>query len=154
MKKNPSVAKDALEEMQESLKHTADPYRAMDKWVEGIAIAKEIGEVDLALKLFRSGMEQADRLRSEDADPDDPNIALKAWWPSVSAYWRLVLASSQFSPQTALEQVAEIKDPEILLLLEVRLASKSVGAHADRSLTMVHKKSSHQSWAEFRSLER
>ena len=68
MKKNPSVAKDALEEMQESLKHTADPYRAMDKWVEGIAIAKEIGEVDLALKLFRSGMEQADKLRREDAD--------------------------------------------------------------------------------------
>jgi len=154
IKTNHSAARDALEKMAESLKHAPHPYHTMDKWVDGIEIAREMDEVDLALKLFRSGMEQADRLRSEDADPDDPNIALKAWWPSVSAYWRLVLASSQFSPQTALEQVAEIKDPEILLLLEVRLASKSVGAHADRSLTMVHKKSSHQSWAEFRSLER
>jgi hypothetical protein len=38
-------------------------------------------EVDLALKLFRSAMEQADRLRSEDADPDDPKIAIKACGP-------------------------------------------------------------------------
>src|SRR5207302_6927871 len=123
-KKNPSVASDALEQMAESLKHIAHPYQtmAMGYWVAGITMAREMDEVDLALKLFRSGMEQADRLRSEDADPDDPNIAIKAWWPSVSAYWLLVLASSQFSPQTALEQVAKIKDPAILLLPEVRLA--------------------------------
>jgi hypothetical protein len=153
MKKNPSAANDALEEMVESLKHAAHPYRAMDKWLDGIQIAREMDEVDLALKLFRSGMEQADRLRSEDADPSDPNIALKAWWPSVSAYWRLVMAASQFSPQTAMERVREIKDPEILLLLEVMLASKGLGVHADQSTTMVQKKSSHSSWSEFRGVE-
>jgi hypothetical protein len=153
MKKNQSAAKDALEKMAESLKQTAHPYRAMDNWVEGIAISREMDELDLALKLFRSGMEQADKLRRDDADPDDPNIALKFWWPSVSAYWRLVLAVSQFFPQTALEQVREIKDPEILLLLEVRLASKSLGARADHSTTMVHKKLSHDSWGEERRLE-
>jgi hypothetical protein len=106
-------------------------------------IAKEMDDVDLALKLFRSGMEQADRLRSEDADPDDPNIAIKALWPSVCAYRRLILAASQISPQTALERVQEIKDPEILLLLEVKLAIMKLGAHADQSSVMVHKKSSH-----------
>jgi hypothetical protein len=98
-------------------------------------------------------MEQADRLRSEDADPSDPNIALKAWWPSVSAYCRLVLAASQFSPQWALERVREVKDPEILLLLEVRLASMRLGVRADQSTTMVHKKSPDSSWSEFRGVE-
>jgi len=153
MKNNHSAAEDALEKMAESLRHTPHLYRAMDNWVEGIAISREIDEVDLALKLFRSGMEQADTLRSDDADPDDPNIALEGWWPSVSAYWRLVLAVSQFSPQKALEQVREIKDPEILLLLEVRLASRSLGARADSCTTMVHKKLSHDSWTEERRLE-
>ena len=153
MKKNPSAAKDALEEMVESLKHTAHPYHAMDKWLDGIQIAREMDEVDLALKLFRSGMEQADSLRGEDADPSDPNIALKAWWPSVSAYRRLVMAASQFSPQTALERVREIKDPEILLLLEVMLASKGLGVRADQSTTVVQKKSTHISWSEFRGVE-
>ncbi len=154
MKKNPSAAKDALEEMAASLEQAPYPYHAMENWIEGIAIAREMGEVDLAVKLFRSGMEQADKLRSEDADSYDPNLALKAWWPSVSAYWRLVQAASRFSPRTALEQVRGIKDPEILLLLEVRLANNALGARAEQSITMFQKKSSpRSSWSEFRAPE-
>jgi hypothetical protein len=143
MKKNPSVAGDALAQMAESLNHIAHPYQAMGQWLEGITIAREIDELDLALNLFRLGMEQADRLRSEDANPDDPNIAIKAFWPSVCAYSGLILAVSQISPQTALERVREIKDPEILLLLEIKLASKKLGTRDFHSSTMVHKKSSH-----------
>lgn len=154
VKKNPSAARDALEEMAATLKHAPYPYHTMENWLEGMRITREMGEVDLALKLFRSGMEQADKLRSEDGDTDDPNLALKAWWPSVSAYWRLVQAASQFSPSTALEQVREIKDPEILLLLEIRLANNGLGARAEESITMVHKKTSHRSWAEYRSPEK
>jgi len=145
VKKNPSVASDALEQMAESLKHSAHPYQtmAMGYWVAGITMAREMDEVDLALKLFRSGMEQADRLRSEDADPDDPNIAIKALWPSVCAYSGLIGAASQISPQTALQRVQEIEDPEILLLLEIKLANKKLGARDFQSSTMVHKKKSH-----------
>lgn len=150
MKKNAPAARDALEEMASSLKHVPYPYHAMENWLEGIAMAREMGGVDLAVKLFRSGMEQADKLTSEDADTDDPNLALKAWWPSVSAYWRLVQAASRFSPRTALDQVREIKDPEILLLLEVKLANDGLGAREGESITMVHKKTSHRSWSEFR----
>jgi hypothetical protein len=116
-------------------------------------IARQVGESDLALKLFRSGMDQADKLGSEDADSDDPNIALKVWWPSVSAAWQLVRAASEISPGAALERVRGIKDPEILLLLEVRLANKGLGARIDQSITMVHKKSSHKSWAEYQTGE-
>jgi hypothetical protein len=143
MKKNSSLATDALEQMAESLKHIAHPYLTIGQWLEGIATAREMGEVDLALNLFRSGMEQADKLRSEDADPDDPNTAIKPLWPSVCAYWRLVVAVSQVSPQTALARIQEIEDPEILLLLEVKLASKALGARDFQSSTMVRKKSSH-----------
>ncbi len=142
-KRNPSAASDVLEQMAESLKHITHPYQTMGQWLEGITIAREIDELDLALNLFRLGMEQADRLRSEDADPDDPNTAIKAFWPSVCAYSGLILAASQISPQTTLARVREIKDPEILLLLEVKLASKKLGARDSQSSTMVHKKSSH-----------
>src|SRR5438128_12085530 len=126
--------------------HIAQQYRAQDNWINGLQNAREMDETDVALKLFRSGMEQADRLRSEDADTNDPNIALKAWWPSVSAYWRLVLAASHLYAQTALEPVREIKDPEMLLLIEVRLASKRFGAHDFESRTMVQKKIANSSW--------
>jgi len=119
------------------------------KWVEGMNIARQMGEVDLALKLFRSGMDQADKLRLEDADSNDPNLALKAYWPSVSAAWQLVRAASEISPGAALERIREIKDPEILLLLEVRLANQSLGARTDQLSIMVEKKS--DSWAVERS---
>src|SRR5262249_35997246 len=143
VKNNPSLAGDALKQMTESLKHIAHPYQTMHQWLEGITIAKEIDDVDLSLDLFRSGMEQAERLRSEDANPDDPNIAIKAFWPSVCAYSGLILAASQISPQTALQRIQEIKDPEILLLLEVKLANKQLGARDFQSSAMVHKRSSH-----------
>ena len=79
-----------------------------------------MNEAGLALKLFRSGMEQADRLRDQDNDPADPNTAIKAFWPSVCAYSGLVLNIAQISPQAALQRIQGIKDPEILLLLEGR----------------------------------
>jgi hypothetical protein len=155
MKKNPSAARDALEEMAASLKDAAHPYHALEHWGEGMTIAKEMGELELAVKLFRSGMEQVDKLKNEDTDSDDPNLALKAWWPSVRAYWWLVKAAAQFSPHTALEQVRAIKDPEIVAVLEVKLADNGLGALAEESITMVNKKSSaRNSWSEFRAPEK
>lgn len=154
MKKNPSAAKDALEEMAACLKHATYPYHAMDSWSEGMEIAKDMGEVDLAVKLFQSGMEQVDKLRDEDIDSDNPNLALKAWWPSVNAYWRLVRAASELSSDTALAEVREIRDPEILVLLEVKLANQGLGAQAEPSTTMVSKKSTRAAWSEIRAAEK
>ena len=79
MKKSPSAARDALEEMAASLKAAPHPYHALEDWGEGMTIAKEMGELELAVKLFRSGMEQVDKLKNEDTDSDYPNLALKAW---------------------------------------------------------------------------
>src|SRR5215472_9333499 len=122
---------------------TPHTYQTTGQWLEAIAIAREMNEAGLALKLFRSGMEQADRLRNQDNDPDDPNTAIKAFWPSVCAYSGLVLNIVQISPQTALQRIQEIKDPEILLLLEVKLASKQLGTGDFHSSAIVHKLSSH-----------
>ena len=76
----------------------------------------------LVSHLLRSGMRQADRLRSVDADPEDPNLAIKAYWPSACAYSCLIMTASKISPQLALKRISEIQDPEIQLLLRIRLA--------------------------------
>jgi hypothetical protein len=145
MKKNPSVAGQALGQMSEFLKAMAPHSQTTGQWLEAIAIAREMNDAGLALKLFRLGMRQADTLRSQDNDPDDPNTAIKAFWPSVCAYSGLVLNIAQISPQTALQRIQKIKDPEILLLLEVKLANKELSGdnfHSPASC-MVHKRSSH-----------
>jgi hypothetical protein len=154
MKKNPAAATDALQRMGEALKSGEHPYGATQDWTEGIRIANQIGEDYLALALFHSGMDQADQLASQDADSDDPNLALKAWWPSTSAAWQLVRTASEISTSAALERVRETKDLEILLVLEIGLANKELGAHVEQSITSVQKRRSKKSWSQYQRLDK
>jgi len=145
MRNNPSAARDALEQMAESLKgvNTFRLNRGLkDYWAEGIDISVQIGEIELAKRLLKSGLEQAEKLRERDSDEDDPNIALKASWPSTFAFSRLVVAASQITPQTALDAVKEISDPELQLLCEIRLANARLGASPARSMITTRKRSS------------
>lgn len=71
----------------------------MEYGTEATDIERQPAEVDLALKLFRLGMEPVDKLGREDTDPDDPNLALKAWWPSVSPSRQLVGTASEIPPR-------------------------------------------------------
>jgi len=147
MKSNPSAARDALERLTESLKtvNTSRVNRGLKNYfVEGIEISVQIGEFELAKRLLKSGLEQAEKLREMDVDHDDPNIALKASWPSAFAYWRLVVAAAQITPQMALEAVTEISDPELQLLCEIRLANARLGVSSGRSIITTRKKSSAQ----------
>lgn len=151
VKKNPSVAKEALEEMVDSLKIVGSPdqgkpvgHRA-PYWIEGMDIAMQIGESDLSKKLLKSGLEETERLRIADMDENDPNETLKAWWPSVSLTAELVLAASRISRQTALDMIREMSDPELRVLSELKLASHELGIPMNWTV-MVKKKSSQ--WSE------
>jgi hypothetical protein len=153
MTKNPSAAGDALEGMSESLRNVEPTGRSgpRDYWAEGIEIATKINETDLAKKLLKEGMGQAEKLRSKDTDSDDPNLALKAWWPSTAMLSRLILAASRISPQTALDATQEVADPEVRLFCQVRLANRQLGARIGRTVVMLNRKQS--TWGEYGSVE-
>ncbi len=133
---NPSAARDALEQMATSLeaattsisKHDLNNY-----WTEGIDISTQIGEVELAQRLLKSGLDQAEKLREKDADEDNPNVALKASWPSAFAFSRLATAALHITPQAALAAVKEVPDPELQMLCEIRLAIAGLGVSSGRS---------------------
>jgi hypothetical protein len=142
MNSNPSAARDALEQMATSLKDsTASSLKngLNNYWVEGIDISIQIGEVALAQRLLKSGMEQAEKLREEDADEDNPNLALKASWPSAAAFSRLVSAALHIAPQTALTAVKEIPDPQLQMICEIRLAAAGLGVSSGRSTIKTRK---------------
>ena len=154
--KDSSIAKDALTEMMEVLKRI-DPSAhpgAKDPSaysVEGSDIAKRVGDLDLARKLITSGLENAEKFMLSDEDPDDPNLALKAWWPSVVAISGLIAASSQISPQAGLAEAKGIDDPEVRALCEVKIANKALGARGFTATRMVSKKS--KNWAVMSGVE-
>jgi hypothetical protein len=149
MEKSPSAARDALEGMSESLSNVEPTGRrsSRDYWAEGIEIAAKIREVDLAKKLLRGGMGQVEKLKSEDTDSDDPNLALKAWWPSTAVLSRLMTAASSISSQTALDAIREVADPEVRLFCQVRLANQELGVRMGRSVVMMSRKQS--SWGQY-----
>src|SRR5262249_62361007 len=89
------VARDALLTMTDVLEQAPVDRSTPKRYIDAISIAKEIDDHELVLHLLRSGMRQADRLRSADVDPDDPNLAIKAYWPSTCAYSCLTMAASK-----------------------------------------------------------
>jgi hypothetical protein len=149
--KHPTLAKQALEEMAESLKKT-DPssqksyWDQSSLWVQAIDIASMMRDLDLAGKLLKLGLQQAEQLRTKDLDPDDPNQALEAWWPSSAAAARLVAASA-LSPRSALELAQQIDSPAVRALCEVKLANKGLGARGVPVEIVVNKKSTN--WEQY-----
>jgi len=147
--KNPSAARDALDRMAESLK-SVEPTGQIgtrDYWAEGIEVAAKIDEMDLAKKLLKGGIADMEKLKGQDTNSDDPNLALKAWWPSTAALLRLMVAASHISSRVALEAIAEISDPELRVLCKANLANRQLGVHKGRSMVMRATRSSN--WSEF-----
>ncbi len=151
MKNNPSIAKEALEAMAQSLKRT-DPsaqksyWDQSSLWGEASDISRNMPDLDFARQLVTSGIQQAAHLESKDRDPDDPNMAMMAWWPSTAATLRLIGAASRISPKAALDQTEKIDDRELRVLCEIEVASQMLGTRAFRAKRMVQKKS--EVWAE------
>lgn len=144
--KNVSAARDALDEMLRALEDLPSSYK-IPYCVQGIILAGGIGEINLTQKFLKEGMRETDNLRSQDTDSRDPNLALKAWWPSVTAGSELLIsAASYIGPQAVLAEVNAIDDPELRVLYTVTLANRQLGV-PERSVTMVRKKSGRGNWS-------
>jgi hypothetical protein len=138
-KKNPSASKEALEQMADSLKKV-DPatyrqglrigvgLRVQYCWSEGVGLANNMKDTDLASSLLQEGMKQAERWKDVDGEDNDPNRALKAWWPSVAMFSALLNSAARISPPTALELIHKLQDPDLVTLFQIRLANDRLGA--------------------------
>lgn len=146
---NPSAAREALERMSESLANVKPSGQAeyKDYCAEAISTAMKIGEVDLAKKLLKQGVEEFEKLEAIDTDSDDPNVALKAWWPSTAVLLRLISSAVSISEQTADEVVNQISDQELRLLSKLRLANLQL--HAPVGGSIVQMMSSKLSWGQY-----
>jgi hypothetical protein len=145
----PSVVREALERMSESLNNVKPIGQAQykDYFAEAIGTAMKIGEVDFAKKLLSQGMDEFEKLEAIDADSDDPNVALKAWWPSTAVLLRLISSAVSISEQTADEVVRQISDPELRILSQLRLANLQL--HIPMGESVVQMMSSKSSWGQY-----
>jgi hypothetical protein len=118
---SPVVAKQALRE----LKTTAlDGVPALDKadYLARIAdLEIKEKETDSAVETIHSGLQVADELLSADESADDPNQAIKAYWPSTHVWRKFIELADRISHRFAEEVLGKLRDPEIALLSRITL---------------------------------
>jgi tetratricopeptide (TPR) repeat protein len=111
-KKNPGAAGAALAELRKVIVDLPPRYQARYLYGAG-DLYLQMDDKDKADKVVSEGFKVAEKLLDTDANPDSPNQALKAWWPSADAYRRFVELEVKISPPATLNLLKEIKDPEI-----------------------------------------
>ncbi len=121
VKKNPSVARDALSKLVELSEQLRD-FQQLQALRTAGELYLQMNETDQAKKAVEHGFKLADNLFKTDTNADDPNKALKAYWPSAEAYRSFTRLAGQISPPYALTMLAEIGDPEMKVLAETSLA--------------------------------
>jgi hypothetical protein len=137
MKKQPASARLAVAELRKAV--TDLPLRDQFKYISSAAdIYLQMDDKDKAEDVVSDGLGVAARLLDHDLNPDDPNKALKAWWPSADAYRRLVEIETKISHPTTAKLLQEIKDPDMRALESIMFARALLGLPMNR-VTVVEK---------------
>jgi hypothetical protein len=136
-KRNASTAKAAL---REALKSPPEEDESWKDLKDAAEVALQLNDSDIADSAVKSGLKVARRLYDEDADSDNPNEALKLYWPSVRAYRELIAVQAKISPDAALATVRSLPDVEVGALEKVMLAAAMLKAPLTETSPMVAKK--------------
>jgi hypothetical protein len=118
--------------------NTSVTKRALDKVMDGVSdmdvnqqvltvssVAKiylDLEDTGSAKKVIEKGMGIAEKAYKQDTNADDPNKALKAYWPSAEAYRDMLRLAGKISAPWAMELLKEISDPEMKGMGQIALA--------------------------------
>jgi hypothetical protein len=135
--KNPSAAKSAL---RQALASPPEDGRTWADLKESAEIARNLGDDNIAEAALKVGLKAARRLYDDDADLDNPNGALKLYWPSVRAYRQLITLQAKLSQDAALATIKNLPDLEVGGIEKVMLAAAWLNAPLSETSPMVVKR--------------
>jgi hypothetical protein len=138
-KKDPAVASQALSELRKVVPDMPLGLQAQSLDVAA-SVYLEMGDSNSAAKIVGEGFKVADKLLEKDLDPEDPNKALKAWWPSADAYRRFVDVQTKISQRETPNVLKEIKDPEIRAFESIMYARALLGLPMKRTMVAEKRK--------------
>ncbi|HLW51602.1 MAG TPA: hypothetical protein VKW06_02065 [Candidatus Angelobacter sp.] len=126
VKKSPAAAESALGELRRVVVDL--PPRTQAQYLAGAAdLYLQMEARENAEKVVGEGFKVAEKLLLEDTDPESPNQALKAWWPSTDAYRRFVEVETKISYRATIGLLKEMKDPEIRATESIVFARSLLG---------------------------
>jgi len=131
LKTNPTIAKQAVADM---VKATSE-LEAREQALQLVEVAKlylKLDDDDNAKKALDSATSRANDAIKADTNAEDPNQALKAYWPSAAAWQSILRTAQKISTAYAQKLGAEISDDEIRVVAQIALANELAGAPAGR----------------------
>jgi hypothetical protein len=121
-KNDSSIAREALQKFMDLY-----PSLELTQQVMCLSTAANIdlnmGETDDAKNVIEKGLAAADAAYKKDSNADDPNKALKAYWPSAEAYRGMLRLAVRISPAWAANLAKEISDPEMKVVAQIAMAA-------------------------------
>ena len=134
-KKNATVSKSALDTVVDQ-SDRVEPQDQVNLLVDAGRLYLAIGENDSVKTVLQRGAAVAEQMYKGDTNPDDPNRAPKAYWPSTNAWTNFVRLGAQVTPDAALKLVNDISDDAIRPLIRTALAAAWLGAPSGTNLIM------------------
>jgi hypothetical protein len=126
LKDHPAIAKQATDELRKMAEDLSGEAQAM-YLASAANLYLQLGDNDTAERVVSAGFKAAEKMLEEDANADDPNTALKAWWPSTDAYRRFVEIETKISHRSTANILKEIKDSEIRTVESIMVARTLLG---------------------------
>ncbi len=126
VKKNPGGAEAALAELRKAIADLP-PKKQVPYLSSAADLYLQMEDTDKADKVVSEGFKVAEKLLEGDANPDSPNEALKAWWPSTDAYRRFIEVEAKISDRATVAVLKEIKYPEIRTTESIMFARSLLG---------------------------
>jgi len=87
----------------------------------------QMDDRDKAEDVVTDGLSVAALLLESDVNGDDPNKALKAWWPSADAYRRMIEIETKISHPATAKLLESIKDPDLNTVASIMFARSLLG---------------------------
>ncbi len=137
--KHPAAARQALAELRKSIQDLQPRLQA--KYLSSAAkIYLEMNDKDRAEDVVHEGLRVAAKMLDEDMNPEDPNKALKAWWPSADAYRQMVEVETKISHPATSKLLEEIRDADIRTVESITFARALLGLNVKLSRFVVQRK--------------
>lgn len=126
-RKNPELAKQALAKvlaLSPKLKPEEERAKYMISAAELYLVMGDREDAQAALEIASQAVAE---LYKKDSDKDDPNTALKAFWPSVIMWEHLVSVANRISANASASILKSITDQDIRLLATLGLEGDKLG---------------------------
>ncbi len=134
-KNDSSIAREALQKFIE-----LNPKLEIAQQVMSLSTAAGIylnmGETDDAKGVIEKGLAAAETAYKKDSNADDPNQALKAYWPSAEAYCGMLRLAVRISPVWAANLAKEISDPEMKVVAQIAMAASLLDVPTGSTMIM------------------